>query len=478
MLSTRRLLSIFIAFIVVVQLTVVYLNTSTLPMITHTDAAASSMTTSWQRNFVSDHANNFNSQPKSTNSNNNGAIRKDNRSNISSFWWPSPASSGGFLSAIHRTQHPANCTSPRTKYLVLRSLRNNDGDNRGLSAWASVSMHHFLHAFLDGDDASLGRRILINDEKIWPMARGCRHGNKLETRDCYFVPLSNCNIHHADTIITNDEDNTNNKNDGKTTSSSSHNNVAILKDAKEEYDRSVRTVYTSDTAKYARMVKDIYSWTGLNGKDYPKIELVAAFLAYYLQPQPWLRNEIDKRLQRSLPHDLDPDKTIGVPIRRSDKCHGHTVEGSAKGELDCPSLDSYLIEVKRFIDFDPYINSIIVTSEDASATMEFITMIQRELPNLRIITNRDDVQQGTGSAAKLESYKQVENEDVIASALTSLHMHLRARYFVITTKSSWTSTIAILARVYGFARNILVVDIGPTTHAFSWLAKLGGSGKT
>eukprot|EP00956_Cyclotella_meneghiniana_P032612 scaffold90326_cov24-Cyclotella_meneghiniana.AAC.3 len=103
-------------------------------------------------------------------------------------------------------------------------------------------------------------------------------------------------------------------------------------------------------------------------------------------------------------------------------------------------------------------------------------MIQSELPNLRIVTNRDDVQQGTGSANKLESYKEVKNADVIASALTSLHMHLRARYFVITTKSSWTSAIAILARVYGFANDILVTDIGPTKHQFAYLAKLGGSG--
>jgi hypothetical protein len=106
-------------------------------------------------------------------------------------------------------------------------------------------------------------------------------------------------------------------------------------------------------------------------------------------------------------------------------------------------------------------------------------MIERHLPQLRIVTNKDDVQQGTGSASKLESYKSnVENEQVVASALTSLHMHLRARYFVITTKSSWTSTIAILARVYGFAAgDVIVVDIGPTTHAFSYLAKFGGNGQ-
>jgi hypothetical protein len=431
---TANQMSIFILLLGILQILFLYLNHSRIGAPGSTTQQSSSLEASLQSQAAdSKHAH------------------------IASYWWPSPSDAGGFLSAIHRAQHTKDCSSRDTKYLVLRSLKNNDGDNRGLSAWASVTMHHFLHAFSDGDDASMGRRILISDDELWPMAKGCKHGP--ETRECYFLPFTNCKLDHVDAIDTKDG------------------SVAVLSDAKEEYNRKLRTIYTSNTAKYSRITKDTYSWSGLEGKDYPKISLVAAFLAYYLQPQPWLKKEIDARLRRSLPSDLDPEKTIGVPIRRSDKCHGHSIEGSAKGELDCPSLESYLAEVKRFTKFDPNINSIIVTSEDSSATTEFISMIQSEVPQLRIITNRDDVQQGTGSASKLESYKSVENSDVIASALTSLHMHLRARYFVITTKSSWTSTIAILARVYGFASDVLVIDIGPTTHGFSQLAKFGGGDK-
>ena len=378
---------------------------------------------------------------------------------ISSYWWPSPSTSGGFLSAIHHFQHSTDCSSPNTKYLVLQSLQNSAKDNRGLSAWASVSLHHFLHAASDGDDASLGRRILLQDEELWPMAKNCSNGP--ETRECYFEPLSNCQLRDADDI---------HASDGR---------VAVLSGPKEEYDRSKRTVYTSPKAKYARMVKDHYSWSNLEGEDYPKIALVAAFLAYYLQPKPWLIKEIDSRLRKSLPPDLNPDRTIGVPIRRSDKCHGHSIAGSAKGELDCPPLELFLEQVQRFIKFDPFIDTVIVTSEDASATLEFTSLLQTHLPQLRIVTNKDDVQQGTGSASQLESIKPVENAHVIASALTSLHMHLRAKYFVLTTKSSWTSTIAILARVYGFAGGeVLVMDVGPTSHAFSALARFGGNGKS
>ena len=44
--------------------------------------------------------------------------------------------------------------------------------------------------------------------------------------------------------------------------------------------------------------------------------------------------------------------------------------------------------------------------------------------------------------------------------MASLHLQMRARYFVITSKSTWTSIVAVMARVYGFAtENIFVIDI-------------------
>ncbi len=378
-------------------------------------------------------------------------------SSIASFWWPSPATSGGFLSAIYNAQNPEDCSSKSTKYFVMQSLKKNEGDNRGLSAWASITMQHMLHAFSDGDDPSAGRRIVINDNNLWPMAKGCQHGP--ETRECYFLPLTKCKLSDVDPIDTKDG------------------SVALIDQKKDNYDRSARTLYSSDTSKYARMTENKIEWTGLPGnqKDHSLTALTAAFLAYNLQPQPWLRKEIDERLKKSLPVDLNPDRTLGVPIRRSDKCFGHDIEGSAKGELDCPSLETYLQSVKEFIKFDPLIDTIIITSEDNAACSEFIELVKKEIPSLRIVTNVGDVQQGTGSASKLESYKEgASNADVIASALTSLHMHLRARYFVLTTKSSWTSSIAILARVYGFSTDVYVIDIGRNRNSYSESARKGG----
>jgi len=381
-----------------------------------------------------------------------------NRRPISSFWWPSPETSGGFLSAIYRAQHPKDCQAKSTKFFVMQSLKKNEGDNRGLSAWASITMQLMLHAFSDGDNFEGGRRVLINDNKLWPMAKGCKHDPQQITRECYFLPLTNCKLSDVDPI------------DAKDT--------AVLNKAKDEYDHTVRTLYSSDTSKYTLLVDDKFSWSGLpgSGKDHSQIPLVSAFLAYYLRPQPWLQKEIDLRLRRSIPSDLDPSKTVGVPIRRSDKCFGHKIVGSAGGELDCPALEDYLDAVKNFTRFDPLIRNIIVTSEDKSACLEFVELVKKELPSLRVVLNVGDVQQGTGSASKLEAYEDsVNNADVVASALTSFHMQMRSRYFVVTTKSSWTSSIAIFARVYGFAASsdIYVIDIGRNRNNCSDMARKG-----
>ena len=183
--------------------------------------------------------------------------------------------------------------------------------------------------------------------------------------------------------------------------------------------------------------------------------IFVAALAYF-RPKPWLVREIDERLRRSVPSDLNPDRTIGVPIRRGHKCIGHSVQGSAAGELECPPLSTYLDAVQSIIRFDPLIENVIVTSEDKNACNGLLQLLKKEVPDLRIVLNVGDVQQGTGSGSKLEQYEEgANNADVIASALTSMHMHLRARYFVVTTKSTF------------------VVDIGKNTNDFGSFARTG-----
>lgn len=370
---------------------------------------------------------------------------------INSYWWPDPKTDGGLLGKIYRSQHPPveECSSKSTKFFIWRSLRDNENDTRGLTAWAHAFYSHLMHALSDGDQFKkdvVGSRIILQDDQLWPMAKGCIHkepdGRSIQTRECYFEPVSSCKLSDVDEM----DRNPNNK------------AVQVLKDHNSDYDRSARTVYSSRSIWF-RITQKKFGFTGLPNGDHSDITLSAASLAYYFRPKPWLIKEIDERIRKSIPADLNPDRTVGVPIRRSDKCHGHKIEGSALGELDCkcfcsmcsrvmlvvslilsqgPPLSTYLDGIKHFIGLDPLIENVIVTSEDKAACDEFLVLVRRELPKLRVIINEGDVQQGTGSGSKLESYVQgAANANVIASALTSMHLHLRARYFVVTSKSTW-----------------------------------------
>jgi hypothetical protein len=256
-------------------------------------------------------------------------------------------------------------------------------------------------ALTDADKfGEFGHRILINDMALWPMAKGCDP----PTRECYFESLTKCKLADVDPI------------DSPDTSA-----VAVLENANDEYDRNARTLYSSRS--WFRPVRKPYSWTGLpgEGNDHSDMAVTAAALAYYLRPKPSLQKEINERLKESIPANLNPDRTIGIPIRRSDKCYGHNLEGSAAGELDCPPLSSYLDGVKSFLAFDPLVDTVIVTSEDKSACDEFLQLLKTELPQLRVVRNVGDVQQGTGSGTKIDAYtERATNEKVVASALTSM----------------------------------------------------------
>mmetsp|Transcript_33948 Transcript_33948/g.81234 ORF Transcript_33948/g.81234 Transcript_33948/m.81234 type:complete len:460 (+) Transcript_33948:455-1834(+) len=385
---------------------------------------------------------------------------------INSYWWPDPKTGGGILGKIYLSQHPPveECSRKETKFFIWRSLKDNENDTRGLTAWAHAFYSHLMHALSDGDKFEkgvVGSRIILQDDLLWPMAKGCIHkdpdGRSIQTRECYFEPLSSCKLSDVDKI---DFDPKNKA-------------VQVLKSHDSDYDRSARTVYSSHSIWF-KLTRMKFAFTGLPKTGHSEMTISAASLAYYFRPKPWLVKEIDERIRNSIPADLNPDRTIGVPIRRSDKCHGHSIKGSARGELDCPSLPKYLEGIKHFLDLDPLIENVIVTSEDKSACDEFLVLVRQELPKLRVIINEGDVQQGTGSGSKLESYVQgAANANVIASALTSMHLHLRARYFVVTSKSTWTSTIAVMARTYGFASDVMVIDIGPNVNTFSNLARVG-----
>jgi hypothetical protein len=70
---------------------------------------------------------------------------------INSYWWPSAEHDGGLLGRIHASQNPLDCSSNQTKFFIWQSLRNNEEDTRGLTAFAHAGISHLFHALTDGD---------------------------------------------------------------------------------------------------------------------------------------------------------------------------------------------------------------------------------------------------------------------------------------------------------------------------------------
>lgn len=55
--------------------------------------------------------------------------------------------------------------------------------------------------------------------------------------------------------------------------------------------------------------------------DLPQMTKYAAGLMYMMRLNPKTRKVIESHLQQSLPCDFDPERTISLPIRASDKCN-------------------------------------------------------------------------------------------------------------------------------------------------------------
>ena len=85
---------------------------------------------------------------------------------INRYWWPSHTD-GGLIGKIYIQQHPSNCKSTKTKYLVWRSRPKPEDDTRGLTAWGHAGSSNLLHAFTDADSVPhYPSRVLINDDKV------------------------------------------------------------------------------------------------------------------------------------------------------------------------------------------------------------------------------------------------------------------------------------------------------------------------
>jgi len=140
---------------------------------------------------------------------------------------------------------------------------------------------------------------------------------------------------------------------------------------------------------------------------------------YMLRPNTHIRIRLRKMLNRNIPQDLnfDPQKTIGLPIRASDKC---------VRESSCLSFDDYMalaLQTKKKSLPGKSKPFVIVTSEAKEIYDQLRDLMNHDHDGkrypFRFIMNLGDVQPGSG-----RSTPNVTADDAMVSAMSSLQLQL------------------------------------------------------
>eukprot|EP00466_Bigelowiella_natans_P005961 jgi/Bigna1/83581/fgenesh1_pg.111_\ len=387
--------------------------------------------------------------------------------------WPKQTADNpgtGIVGAIWKHQNPDDCDT--AKYIVWRfPLGRKDARNIGalyvtIQAWLAYAMQT--------------DRILVLDARNWKLT-DARCG--IRNTQCYFRPISSCQVpHNPNGLVSVRNANEVSKQDP---------NVQVIEfegawwpmTATKPFQITVeREMAANEAASTAGRTTKTEEITCVSR---PKIitEWSSAALQYLWRPHVDMVEFINEKLQmQKLSYDIIPEKTIAMPVRASDKCHGHTIEDSAAGEEKCLTLDRYMEVAESVRARDPNVDTIIFTSE-SSEMVEKSKEYNRD-GKWKIVYNVADVMPGTGST-NIATLKKSQSRSLgIQSAIVSLHMQLRAKYFIIPyfprrsrPYSSWLLAVGVLSRSSDltFTDKTFLVDVhqgtfyssdAPTTEEF------------
>lgn len=345
----------------------------------------------------------------------------------------------GLLEAIYRHQNPLDCNSAR--YLVWR-FPLSDRDARNLGALYSTLQVWLAYAMQTN-------RVLVFDDRNWKLTdERCEH----RSTTCYFRPVSACQPPLKPKGLVSLRKS---KEVGKTPQT-----VQVIEFEGAWWPMSATKPFTVTIKR--------------NGVDVP-LEVVArprkitqwstAALQYMWRPNDVLEGKINAVLNKlALSRSVVPRRTIGMPVRASDKCIGHNIMHSAAGEMKCIPLDAYMRAAEAVRSRDPAVDTIIFTSE----SREMVEASRRYSDRWKFVYNTIDVLQGTGSTNTATLKKSKLRSKGIESAIISLHMQLRAKYFILPydgkegrVYSSWLLSIGNFAKspTLTFVEETQVVDV-------------------
>eukprot|EP00462_Mataza_sp_D1_P025219 CAMPEP_0175146456 /NCGR_PEP_ID=MMETSP0087-20121206/15391_1 /TAXON_ID=136419 /ORGANISM="Unknown Unknown, Strain D1" /LENGTH=449 /DNA_ID=CAMNT_0016431425 /DNA_START=59 /DNA_END=1408 /DNA_ORIENTATION=- len=330
------------------------------------------------------------------------------------------------LAWIYRHQHPEARNPPSSckgkKFLTYIWPKKGDiRDTRNIGALVTT-LAIWLQYAMEQD------RILVYDDVDWNIG-DCNAGN----HTCYFLPVSSCT--YQDVLDQYPAD--------------SHYQITDLNTPAKilAQKHGHHGVWKATTSWYRAALEEIrQNAFGAVGYTHQCKWLQAAML-YFLRVQPWVQKVIGENIKKSLPDWFDPAKTVSMPIRGSDHCKGHNLEGSSAGEYDCKYyMPEYFMKLAAKVKkFDPNVDTILMTSEDQTRVEEIKKLVQGT--SWKLVLNKGDVMQGTGSSTGLTLNRKdikLTVSQVMASAISTIHFQLRSRYLLGTFRSAYGIMMIIL----------------------------------
>lgn len=161
-----------------------------------------------------------------------------------------------------------------------------------------------------------------------------------------------------------------------------------------------------------------------------------------------VRQSLTRCFQSSNP---DLSRVIGIPIRGSDKCYRTVVEEGVEvrhGEANCVTLDETMALAKRVHAAQPWIDTVLVTSEEKHVIKQAHRLKGKQLnndPNLHwnVLTNNEDIQQGTGKstifaddAGNEHKATELKPANVTESILKTLACQALPAHHIVLLRSS------------------------------------------
>lgn len=307
-----------------------------------------------------------------------------------------------FSRLIYANQHPSSCVD--RKFVVFRLPKKIASRSRGIGAIANSLWRWVVLAMLSN-------RTLVVDSIDWDMSECASTTNVSEGGMlCYFQRHSSCSM--ADVYNLQPNVSRHVELDLQWTRMANLGNESVLVTAP-----AFSPLSPTKWIAFGNISFNMHSCA-------LPVEIYGIFFA----PNQPMQRAITTNFFASLPLNFNSSRTIGIPLRGSDKCIGHK---SGLGEMKCLSFEGYINISEQLAASYPEIDSILITSEDPKIIEQAKNFSRFSNNHWRFIFNDNDVMQGTGSNVDIP--KRLGSgglSSVMVSTFTSMHLHLKARFLI------------------------------------------------